>query len=305
VLKIVVATLETQKGKFLQRTGPRLLEFQLHSATGACELTLTGHTEGVNDVSWSPDGSYVASASDDGSVRLWETAGGACLRTLVGHAHYVFCVAFSPRTAHVATASFDETVKLWCPRTGVCLRTLPAHSDPVTALAFDAPGRKLLTASFDGLVRMWCPDTGRCLRTLMPATSSPAPIGGACFNRNGALLVSAALDGRVRLWRDDRDAPLNCYRGHAAGGYCSSPALVTYGKPVPPISEWPKRASRTEGVAATTGIPPQDTALGGEIFIHGGGTGSDWTLGCIALADARIDWLFAAAGPGTVVVIAP
>ena len=64
-------------------------------------------------------------------------------------------------------------------------------------------------------------------------------------------------------------------------------------------------ATRDRILATTTGVPPQDTALGGEIFIHGGGTGSDWTLGCIALADEHIDWLFAAAGPGTVVVIAP
>lgn len=64
-------------------------------------------------------------------------------------------------------------------------------------------------------------------------------------------------------------------------------------------------ATRDRILATTTGVPPQDTALGGEIFIHGGGTGSDWTLGCIALADEHIDWLFAAAGPGTVVIIAP
>jgi L,D-peptidoglycan transpeptidase YkuD (ErfK/YbiS/YcfS/YnhG family) len=49
--------------------------------------------------------------------------------------------------------------------------------------------------------------------------------------------------------------------------------------------------------------PPWDTALGGEIFLHGGGTGSDWTWGCVALANADIKELFDAIPLGTPVRI--
>lgn len=49
--------------------------------------------------------------------------------------------------------------------------------------------------------------------------------------------------------------------------------------------------------------PPWDTALGGEIFIHGGGSATDWTWGCIALDDADIKELFDAVPKGTKVVI--
>lgn len=51
--------------------------------------------------------------------------------------------------------------------------------------------------------------------------------------------------------------------------------------------------------------PPWDTALGGEIFIHGRGSGSDWTLGCIALDDPAMKELFAAVRTGTPVTIRP
>lgn len=51
--------------------------------------------------------------------------------------------------------------------------------------------------------------------------------------------------------------------------------------------------------------PPWDTALGGEIFIHGGGTSSDWTAGCVALENAHIKELFDSVPMGTPVRIEP
>ena len=51
--------------------------------------------------------------------------------------------------------------------------------------------------------------------------------------------------------------------------------------------------------------PLQKTKLGGEIYIHGGGTGRDWTWGCIALSNEHIDELFAAIPVGTKVTILP
>jgi murein L,D-transpeptidase YafK len=52
-------------------------------------------------------------------------------------------------------------------------------------------------------------------------------------------------------------------------------------------------------------MPPQKTRLGGEIYLHGGGTGKDWTYGCAALADEDIRQLFNAIPIGTPVVILP
>ena len=51
--------------------------------------------------------------------------------------------------------------------------------------------------------------------------------------------------------------------------------------------------------------PPWNTALGGEVFIHGNGSGSDWTLGCVALDDANMTELYALVGKGTAIIIRP
>ena len=157
--------------------------------TGVHLKTLQGHTEGVNDVAWSNDSEYVASASDDYSVRIWNaqrvgkpvmhryephftfSLKGTQVKTLNGHNNPVFCVNYNPQSNLLASGSFDETVKIWdvvrgaaCfPShqvfffhhsrldTGTILRSISAHSDPVTSVSFSYDGTIIVTSSFDGL----------------------------------------------------------------------------------------------------------------------------------------------------------
>lgn len=56
----------------------------------------TARLQGVNDVAWESSGRYLATTSDDGTIRFWDVSTGKCLRVLPGHTNYVFCCAFNP-----------------------------------------------------------------------------------------------------------------------------------------------------------------------------------------------------------------
>eukprot|EP00753_Platysulcus_tardus_P017172 PLAT631.1.p1 GENE.PLAT631.1~~PLAT631.1.p1 ORF type:complete len:347 (-),score=139.33 PLAT631.1:40-1059(-) len=165
---------------------------------GGSTLQLEGHAQGLNDGAWAPHGAYIATASDDKQLRLWDSKSGACVRTLSGHSNYVFCTRFAATGSLLTSGSFDQTVKLWDVRARKCVRSLPAHGDAVIAVDVSPDGRTLLSASYDGLCRLWDIASGLCLRTLHRKCGSP--VSFARFSPNGRYALISTLDGKLRLW---------------------------------------------------------------------------------------------------------
>ena len=96
--------------------------------SGECLQTLEGHFLYVRSVSFSPDGTKVASGSFR-EVKLWDVTSGECLQTLEGHSSSVNSVSFSPDGTKVASGSRKEK-KIWDSSTGECTFTGEALPNP-------------------------------------------------------------------------------------------------------------------------------------------------------------------------------
>jgi len=101
-------------GSLLVSAGPSGGTMILWDAAAGRQLRLlSGHSGGITDMAFSPDNRWLASASDDVTIKLWDTAGGRELQTLTGHSQAPQSLAVSPDGKTLVSGSQDGTTRLW------------------------------------------------------------------------------------------------------------------------------------------------------------------------------------------------
>jgi len=131
-----------------------------------CMQTLESHGDLVNSVSFSPDRRYIASGSDDGTVKIWDAALGEVKQTREGHGSQVTSVSFSPDGRYIASGSGDCSVKIWDAASGEVKQTLEGHDHLVRSVAFSPDGRYIASGSDDQTVKIWDAASGEVKQTL-------------------------------------------------------------------------------------------------------------------------------------------
>jgi WD40 repeat protein len=176
-----------------------------HSDSGKPVNLLKGHfRSSVNSVVFSPDDKRLASGSQNGTVKLWDTNSGqlwAMLTTCGGSVHGV---AFSPDGKLLALGSSE--VQLWDVESCKLLVTLRGHNGCVTSVAFSPDGRQLASGSYCGGVKLWYTESSKLQATLTGHSGyypSYPIVTCVSFSPDGEQVASCSRNGSVKLWNSN------------------------------------------------------------------------------------------------------
>ena len=171
-----------------------LVQLQQTGNTGQERNRLEGHQRGVWSVVFSPDGSKLATSGEDGTARIWDSAGQP-LAELKGHQGAVYSVVFSSDGSKLATSGEDGTARIW-DSAGKPLAELKGHQGIVWSVVFSRDGSKLATSGEDGTARIWN-SAGQPLAELK---GHQGAVYRVVFSPNGSQLATSGEDDTARIW---------------------------------------------------------------------------------------------------------
>lgn len=234
-------------------------------------LVLDGHAGPVVSVAISPgfagardQPERIATASADGTARVWQVARGACVGLLTGHTGPLSCVDFSADGTRIVTAAADGTARVWATPAAsasgrddpvACVAVLRGHAGALSVARFGAKRHAsvVVTGSSDATARVWDLRAGGQggqgyagrQHTPSVAAGAAAPLDVApasvlecgrtagvvdlALGENAETLCTASADGSMRLWtlRDGKLARTLTAGGEAAAVAFSATKLVT------------------------------------------------------------------------------
>jgi WD40 repeat protein len=154
----------------------------------------------------SPDGRWVATASNDATTKVWDTDTWQEVHELKGHELQevgfqtgVIDVRFSHDNKRLATVGADGMAIIWDVATGEPLLSLEGDADWLLAVAFSPDGRLLAVGDDEGIITIWDASTGQALLTLVD--ESPTSHWGLDFSPDGSFLLAGERDGEIEMWQ--------------------------------------------------------------------------------------------------------
>lgn len=174
----------------------------IEAASGSELASLSGHTDYVRSIAFSPDGKRIAAAGGApqlfGEIRIWDVQSHQLLKTMQGHKDCIYSIAWSPDGKLIASGSYDRMVKLWDPDTGKEVRNLQDHIDAVFAVAFSPDGKRVASASQDRTVKIWDVASGKRLYTLSDASDG---LTSVAFSPSGNEVAATGYDKTIYIWQ--------------------------------------------------------------------------------------------------------
>ncbi len=157
---------------------------------------LPSHSDTIFSLDFSPDGNFLATASADKFVKVFDTGSGKLVKQLSGHTHYVLGVSWRADGRTLASSGADQAVKLWTFPAGEQVKSIAGFNKEVTEVRFVGLGGEMLTASGDNRVRLLKEDGG----TQRDFGGSKGFIFSTAATPDGQTILGGGQDSILRIW---------------------------------------------------------------------------------------------------------
>lgn len=180
---------------------------------------LEGHERWVLALAVSPDGKYLASGSDDKTVRLWELSADGKSRILRKCESPVTALAFSKDSNGLAIGTWDGTLLLCDAKDGEVLKAFRGHKETINVLVFDPSGAYLASGSADDRLIVWDAATAEDLLTMQQGNEYD--VTTAAFSPDGKRIVTGDGENQLKIWDADTGGEIETLVGHSEPVTCS------------------------------------------------------------------------------------
>jgi len=273
-------------------------------AAGEVAKVLRGHRAPVTHLAYSADGSTLASASHDGSVRLWRDSAEDAVVVLEDRAP-IGALAYSSR-GQLAAGLADGAVRVWEPSfdaSRILLEDQLAAGEEgsIERLAFSPDGRRLSVLAAGGTVRLWDADTGE-----LAALEQSGPINALAFSPDGTVVATGGRDRKVGVWLStgalSRD--LSGHRGRVTGvAFSADGSLLASASEDRAVRIWNLREVPARRFDGHVGLVSRVAfAVGGTLLVS---TGRDASVRVVELASGKARALRGHAAPISDLAISP
>ena len=169
-------------------SSPKILQFYTEKTL----KTLTGHTNLVTSVAWSPTGNQIASGSLDNTIKIWDVSTGKELKTVASGTS--LAIAWKPDGQRLASCSSNATIKIWDSNTGQLLQEYPGqNTGDAQSITWSPDGKLIATCSrVADAIRIWDTITGKELNTLKGLSITWSP--------DGQRLASGSWNRSIIIW---------------------------------------------------------------------------------------------------------
>ena len=186
-----------------------------------------GHMAMVRDIMYTKDGNYLVSASDDKTIRVWDTQTGELVRKIsgqigIGDHGKIYAAALSPDNKLLAVGGYLAygrsadisnvgNIRLFNFQTGEIEWLLKGHGNIINSLAFSRDGRKLASGSYDKTARIWDLDTGKTIKVLKGHTNT---VYAVSFSLDNRTILTGSADKTLKLWNATTGSLIKTLSGH-------------------------------------------------------------------------------------------